>query len=181
MKILEDQLLIRKFKAGDGLALRTIYEKYRCYLLKLAVVLTNDVDKAEDVVHDVFLSFAKSKDRIKPRGSLKNYLTTSVVNRIRTLKRNASRRNESPLIGNSDYVSQAVRPRQWAILSEQMKHLSGAMEQLTNEQREVLALRFEGKMRFRQIAEIQNVSANTVKGRYRYGIDKLRSLLNGKV
>jgi DNA-directed RNA polymerase specialized sigma24 family protein len=36
-------------------------------------------------------------------------------------------------------------------------------------------------MKFRAIAKSQNVSINTVQSRYRYGLDKLRSLLNSEV
>lgn len=181
MRLLEDQRLIRRLKAGDSQALRRIYEKYRCDLLKLAVVLVNDINQAEDVVHDVFLSFARSTDRIKPQGSLKNYLATSVVNRFRLLRRNALKHKTSQLLENEELVSKQHRPPQWAILSEQLKHLNEAMEQLPDDQREVIALKMESKMRIEQIAKIQSVPANTVKGRYRYGIAKLRSLLNGKV
>ncbi len=181
MKILEDRLLIRRFKAGDSVAIQRIYEKYRCDLLKLAVVIINDHNSAEDVVHDVFVNFAKSIGRIQPRGNLKGYLATSVVNQIRNLRRNAARRPTSELKDNDCVVSGLPRPEQWAILSEQLKLLSRAMAQLPDEQREVVALRMEGNMAFKKIAEIQAVSANTIKGRYRYGIDRLRSILNGKV
>ena len=37
----------------------------------------------EDIVQDVFVSFAKLGSRFKLRGSLKAYLATSVVNRVR--------------------------------------------------------------------------------------------------
>jgi hypothetical protein len=50
-----------------------------------------------------------------------------------------------------------------------------AMAELLLEQREVVTLRFEAGMGFRQIARIQNASVNTVQGRYRYGMEKLRS------
>jgi DNA-directed RNA polymerase specialized sigma24 family protein len=36
-------------------------------------------------------------------------------------------------------------------------------------------------MKFREIAESQNVLLNTVLSRYRYGLEQLRSQLNGKV
>jgi DNA-directed RNA polymerase specialized sigma24 family protein len=38
-----------------------------------------------------------------------------------------------------------------------------------------------GGIRFRQIAGMQNVSIKTVQSRYRYGLEKLRSALNGEV
>ena len=36
-------------------------------------------------------------------------------------------------------------------------------------------------MKFREIADAQDVSVNTIQSRYRYGLEKLRSLLDGKV
>jgi len=36
-------------------------------------------------------------------------------------------------------------------------------------------------MKFKAIAELQGVSINTVQSRYRYGLDKLRSILNSEV
>jgi len=35
-------------------------------------------------------------------------------------------------------------------------------------------------MKFRDIAKLQQVSINTVQGRYRYGLNRLRSTLNGE-
>ena len=55
------------------------------------------------------------------------------------------------------------------------------MADLPDEQREVVLLRLTADMKFRDIAKLQQVSINTVQGRYRYGLDKLRSVLNGEV
>ena len=56
--MIEDRMLIYRFKRGSGSALGRIYEKYRGYLLTLATALLKDVNSAEDVVHDFFVSFA---------------------------------------------------------------------------------------------------------------------------
>ena len=42
-------------------------------------------------------------------------------------------------------------------------------------------LHLHGQMTFHAIAKARQISTNTAKSRYRYGIDKLRSILNGKV
>ena len=63
--MLEDKLLILRFKHGSSDALGRIYEKYRLYLLKLAAALLHDVSVAEDVVHDVFVRFAQSAETFK--------------------------------------------------------------------------------------------------------------------
>ena len=75
-------------------------------------------------------------------------------------------------------ASGALRPDQAAIFDEQLDHLGQALQQLPYEQREVLLLRCRAQMRFAAIAKAQGVSINTVQGRYRYAIQKLRSLLD---
>ncbi len=179
--MVEDRLLIWKFKLGNRDALRRLYEKYKNDLLKLAVSLVNDVSTAEDVVQDVFVGFAQSATKIQPSGNLKKYLVTCVANRIRNLKRDRQK-HEASGIDNSDcLISDLERPEQWAILSEELQLLSNAMAQIPYEQREVVTLYMQGDMTFRQIAKVRNVSVNTIQGRYRYGLNKLRSILNSEV
>lgn len=179
--MVEDKLLIFRFKQGRREALRQIYDKYKVELLKLSVVLTGDVNTAEDIVHDVFVKFAQSARRIKLIGSLKNYLVTSVINRVRSRLRDSNRHCETNLEGADSITSSEQEPYQWAILSERLKLLSKALQQLPYEQREVICFRMEMDMTFSRIARLQRTSVNTVKGRYRYGINRLRSLLNSEV
>jgi len=179
--MVEDKLLIFRFKQGSCEALRQIYDKYKVEMLKLAVVLIGNRNMAEDIVHDVFVKFAESADRIKLTGSLKNYLVTSVINRVRNHLRHSNRHPETGLEGADLILSSERGPHQWAILSERLVLLGKALYELPYEQREVISLRMEMDMTFRRIAALQNASVNTVKGRYRYGIARLRSLLNSEV
>jgi len=171
--MVEDKLLIFRFKQGNNEALRQIYDKYKVELLKLAVVLIGNRNTAEDIVHDVFVKFAESADRIKLTGNLKNYLVTSVLNRVRNYLRHSNRHREANL-EEADLLPSSERgPRQWAVLGEQLVLLSGALQKLPYQQREVISLRMEMDMTFRRIAALQKASINTVKGRYRYGIARL--------
>jgi RNA polymerase sigma-70 factor (ECF subfamily) len=178
---MEDKLLIRRFKRGSREALRRIYDKYHGRLLKLAVMLTGDLDTAEDIVQDVFTHFAQSADRLGLTGSLKSYLITSALNCVRNQWRDNRRRRGQSLDEAEQVPSLTARPDQWAVLSEQLEHLRRAMACLPYEQREVITLRMGENMTFHQIAGLQNTSVSTVHGRYRYGIEKLQSLLNGEV
>ena len=178
--MIEDKLLILRFKHGSRRALARIYEKYEGYLLTLATALLNDVNSAEDVLHDFFVSFAQSADSLRLEGSLKGYLSTCVANRardsIRTRKRQPDALDESTPIR-----SNAKGPQSTAMCSEELQLLNRTLAQLPYEQREVVILHLRGGMKFRQIARSQNVSINTVQSRYRYGLDKLRTLLDGEV
>ena len=88
--MLEDRLLLWRFKCGSRDAFRVIYEKYAADSLTLAANLLGDSSTAEDVVQDVFISFAKSMDKFHLRGSLKGYLATCVANRARDYLRKKS-------------------------------------------------------------------------------------------
>lgn len=174
-------MLIFKFKQGRNGVLRQIYDKYKIDMLKLAVDLTGDVNAAEDIVHDIFVRFAQPSRRIGITGNLRNYLITSVMNGVRNHRRSGNRRHAAGLEEAGLLCSRKRGPEQWAVLNERLSLLSEALQEVPYEQREVISLRMELDLPFRMIAKLQGASVNTVKGRYRYAIAKLRSLLDSEV
>ncbi len=178
--MLEDQLLKWKFRNGSTQALSRIYEKYADFLLTLAVALLNDVNTAEDVLHDVFISFANSAEKFRLRGSLKSYLATCIVNRVRDRMR-ADKRRPVSLQAAELTIADYNSPYEQVLCSEESRLLNSAVARLPYEQREVVVLHIKGGLKFKDIAKQQGVSINTVQGRYRYGLNKLRSILDSEV
>jgi RNA polymerase sigma factor (sigma-70 family) len=178
--MLEDALLILRFRYGSGDALGRIYEKYRHYLLKLATALLHDINAAEDVVQDVFLRFAQSGQRLGLKGSLKGYLRTSVVHGVRNRIRDGRARNYVEL-DEGGIDSKSPASERWVILNVESARINNALVGLPFEQREVVVLHLCGGMTFRDIAELQAESIKTIQSRYRYGMEKLRLLLDGEV
>lgn len=169
-----------RFKRGSRTALQRIYEKYRKFLLTLATALLNDVSSAEDCLHDFFVSFAQSAESLRLDGSLKWYLATCVANRARDRIRAGKR--QAVNLEHAEFVcSGAKAPESSAICNEELQLLNGALAEIPYEQREVIILHARGQMRFREIAKLQSVSIKTVQSRYRYGLDKLRVILDGQV
>ncbi|MHC4070870.1 MAG: RNA polymerase sigma factor [Planctomycetota bacterium] len=179
--MLEDKLLIWKFSRGDISALHRIYEKYKDDLVTLAAALLTDVSSAEDVVHDVLISLIESSRKFRLTGSLKGYLATCVANNARN--RNKSQRRRSGAVPEQTHSTGAdsSNPEFAAAFGEELRQLSQALGRLPYEQREVLILHSYGGIKFKTIAKQQSVSINTVQGRYRYALEKLRSMLNGEV
>ena len=90
------------------------------------------------------------------------------------------------------------RPRQMNALSSELRRrlvstldalaaddrvriVTRALEELPIEQREVVVLHLQADMTFRRIASMLGLSINTVQSRYRYGMEKLRILMNGEL
>ena len=179
--MIEDRLLIRRFNAGDMDALRCIYERYKPDLLSVAKALLNDAAAVEDVLHDVFVRFASQAGRFRLNGSLKGYLAICVANRARNINRQGRQsRHEIPM----DAIlrtSELPDPSQAAGNTEQRRIFADALAKLQYQQRQVVVLHVLGSLRFREIARQTGDSINTVQSRYRYGLAKLQSLLNGQV
>ena len=177
--MLEDECLIWDLKQGDKEALRQIYMKYKDSLLTIAASLLHDSFAAEDVLHDVFVSFAASVGRLELRVSLRSYLMASVVNRVR----DRHRRKKHHMV-ELDKVGQISSDSdgsvQSAIFAEELQLLADALFELPLEQRETIVLHLNGGMKFKEIAQMQHIPINTVQGRYRYGLNKLRTILSGE-
>ena len=177
----EDHRLLRRCKHGDRRALERIYVKYRNDLLKLAVTLAIDAPTAEDAVQDVFVRFARSIDDLRISGNLKAYLARCVVNRIRNIRRDRFRHAQTATEEIGLVPDPSRPPADWMIMDENLLALRQALARIPYDQREVICLHVHADLTFRQIAQMQEASINTVQGRYRYGINKLRELLNGSL
>ena len=179
--MVEDALLKIRFNRGDKDALCRIYQKYKDDLLKLAVALLNDIGLAEDVLNDTFVSFTESAGRLRLTGNLKSFLSTCVANHARNVYRQRKRKKTVPLDEASQFEANTHQPERSIILAEEYRRLQNAMSRLAYEQRETVILHCCNGLKLRQIARLQNVSVNTAKSRYRYGVSKLRSILNGEL
>jgi len=180
LMMIEDEVLKWRFKRGSREALSRIYEKYVHLLLSIAMGLLNDPHEAEDVVQDVFVSFAKGAGSFDLKGSLKAYLATGVVNRVRDRVRRE--RVRSCRIGEPQSVPfDQNEPHESLVYNERCQRLVEALAQLPYEQREAVVLKIKDGMKLKDIAKLQGVTISTAHGRYRYGMDKLRALLDSEV
>ncbi len=182
--ILEDRYLVWRLKRGSAQALCRIYNRYESDLLTLATSLLGRTGQAEDVLQDVFVRFLESIDTFELTGSLKGYLAKCVANRARDYLRRDRGRVSGTIadcrlrIGDHGIASSPVEA---VIVEEQKQRLVAALVELPYEQREAVLLHLQGGLKFREIANVQEVAAKTAESRYRYGIERLRLMLNGQV
>ena len=173
---MKDRRLVHRLSHADPDALRQIYHLYKDDLLTVAMALLTDSYTAEDCVHDVFVHFAGAPADMRASRDLKGYLMRCVANRAKNL----IKRQRLSLIhpkGHQPDADEQDCPEDRLIVSEESMRVFEAMAKLPAEQREVISLHIHGQMKFREISEQLDLSINTVQSRYRYGIEKLRTLL----
>jgi RNA polymerase sigma-70 factor, ECF subfamily len=173
---MNEEQLLQDLRAGNREAMRLLYEQHKDGLFTLARGLLGDASAAEDVVHDVFLGFVESLHKYHVNGGLRAYLATSVANRARDKLRAVKRHTAKPA-GTEGDLEVVETPPVRVILQEETHRLRQALAALPYEQREVVLLHLQSGLTFKRIAELQSVSLSTAQGRYRYGLEKLRSML----
>ena len=179
--MIEEKMLVWRFNRGDKQALRRIYEKYRQDMLKVAAALLIDRSRIEDVVHDVFVSFARQSGSFRLTGSLKGFLAVSVANRVRDCNKKLHRESCA-----AEQASESIRRGndgpEGAVMKKELRQLlAAAIEQLPEDQKEIIVLRLQTRLRFRELARARGVSIHTIQSRYRYGLERLRNRLNGEL
>jgi RNA polymerase sigma-70 factor (sigma-E family) len=162
----------------DGLDLESLYATHWTRLVRLAVLLVDDVGLAEDVVQDAFIGLHRHQANLRSTATAAGYLRTSVVNGARTQlrRRVLSRRHLATLADRAVTVAGADAE---VILTEQNQELMAQLRRLPRRQREVLVLRYWAHLTEAEIAETLGISVGTVKSSASRGLDALEATLGG--
>ncbi|MEO1991137.1 MAG: sigma-70 family RNA polymerase sigma factor [Pirellulales bacterium] len=159
--------------AGDPAAFATLYEKMSDRLFKTARMMMVSTADAEDVVHDLFVNLARTRHRICEIRDLEAYVFTMLRHACSRRRKRLHIEQKTLKKIEQDQASHGT-PNQSPISLD--RELEEAVASLPEEQRSVLALKFQADLTFEEIAEVMQTSANTAASRYRYALRKLRSL-----
>ncbi len=143
----------------EAVDITDLYAAHRLSLVRLAVLLVDDVASAEDVVQDAFAALARRTDAIKDPSKALAYLRVSVVNTARSaLRRRRTARAYAPPHGTAPPT-----PEDSAVLAEEHREVIVALQTLAPRQREVLVLRYWSNLSEAEIARTLGISQGTVK------------------
>ncbi len=172
-----DQDLVDLIAAGERAAFESVYRSHKDQLLTSTVfMLRGQYVAAEDVLHDVFLRFVEQSSTLRLKGSLRNYLLACCLNRARDYLRREQRHQVCHQVSMNSCLSLEsipIDPAAELVMSEQQEQLSELIKRLPDDQREVITLHLHGELTFQEVAQVCDISVNTAKSRYRYGIAKL--------
>jgi RNA polymerase sigma-70 factor (ECF subfamily) len=147
-----------------------LYDEKAAQLVLYARALGLSFSEAEDVVQETFTALL-SLESIPDRPE--HYAFRTVRNRALNYKRSLWRR-----------LARELESTRWFEAAESEtaaeREAMRCLGRLPPEQREVIVLKIWSDHTFEEIAGLLDLSPNTVAGRYRYGLEKLRACLKGK-
>ena len=156
--------------------LAALYDAYGDALYGYLLVLLCSPEEAEDALQELFarlLSKGRKLDRLRNEEA---YLFRSARNEaFSRLRRRAVRERGQEVLKETARLLDAAAGDE--VLPDELERVNSAMRQLPPEQREVIVLKFFHGMTFNEIGKVAGISPNTAASRYRYGVDKLKLLL----
>ena len=169
-----------------ALLLRSAMSDFEIPLTKYAVSILGDLEQARDVVQDTFLKLYK-QDPEKVRQKVKSWLFTVCRNHCYDLiKRNRKTSNleedEISYIASSEdnpfQVISFLEGREE--IDEKIKILYSLIEELPSRQREVMRLKFQANLSYKEIAETIGISTSNVGFVMHSALKKLRDDMKEK-
>jgi RNA polymerase sigma-70 factor (ECF subfamily) len=186
---ISDEELMLQYSGGDFAAFKLLYEKHSEPLHRFVAWQSPRLDWAEEVVQDTWMRLHKAREEYTPKSSFKTYLYQIAKNRLIDLMRKHQDLLASDMSQNDedestfDYLANqnqdGASPEQSLEQQQQNKILHVAIKALPSDQREALISQQFSQLSIKEIAEITGVSAETVKSRLRYAMQKLREQLGG--
>jgi RNA polymerase sigma-70 factor (ECF subfamily) len=150
--------------------------EFEAPLVGYAFGIVHDLDRARDVVQDTFVRLYQ-QDRSKVERGLKTWLFTVCRNRALDVLRKEKRLVELEDGQAERMESRGPAPDRRADLDERMAQVAKALERLSENQREVIRLKFQQGLSYKEISDLTGLSTGNVGFLLHTGLKRLRSIL----
>lgn len=169
-----DELLIQHFKDGSKDAFDLLYYRHlpKVYKRVRYVIPENDV---EDVTQEIFIAALNSLSSFRGDSKFSTWLRTLTNYKVAEFYRKRSRKQEpllSPLSDAAAYTTGSATKTM-----EERVYLQRALQNLPENYKEIILLRFAEDLQFNEIAELTSQNLEATKSLFRRAIAALRTHL----
>jgi RNA polymerase sigma-70 factor (ECF subfamily) len=168
-------ILIASAKTGDHAALNKLFTEWYPRVYNWGYRYFGDEEMAAEISQQAFMVMQQKLKQLQDPGSFKSWLYRTVLN----LCHNETRRRKinNKAVERLTYRSQrdtAPAPDHLYMIKERSQQVLAALARLPEEQRTVVIMKEYEDLKFREIAEILNISENTAKSRLYYAYKAMR-------
>ena len=168
--------IIRQIRGGDTEAFSSVFRRHYEPLCYFAERYLHDIQVAEGIVQDVFVRMWESRDTLGVQSSLKSYLYASVRNAcLNHIKRQSFTTSLDHEEERPDDAT--VQPDVQLESNELAEALEKAMAGLAPRCRQIFFMAKYDGLSYKEIAEVLNISMNTVKTQLQRALKSLSKSL----
>lgn len=173
-----DEVLLRRAGEGDQAAFLELYDRHRQPIFRFAYRLLGEVDIAEDVTHDCFLSLIRKPENFRPeRASLRTYLFAAARNLALKHFRSTGRETGLDEVTEEPQLPPRQGPLRKLLDEELAAEVRRAISSLPPLQREAVILFEYEELSLNDVAEITGADVGAVKGRLYRARERLKTIL----
>ncbi len=175
---LDESDLIARAQRGDGNAYEELVHTYQGIAFRTAYLLAGGATEAEDAAQVAFVKAWRALGRFRPGSPFKPWLLQIVANEARNRRRSTGRRAQLVLRAAAETPSggAASSPEAALFAKEKRARLLQAVNELPDDQREVISLRYFAELSEEETAEALGLPRGTVKSRSSRALERLREL-----
>jgi RNA polymerase sigma factor (sigma-70 family) len=179
-----DYELIKQYLDGQSSSLEILINRHKSKVFSYIFMVVKNRDLAEDIFQDTFIKVIRSlqSGTYKEEGRFVSWVMrishNLIIDYYRKEKHLKTVSNDTGefLLQNSAKFSE-ITIEESMVTNQVHRDVKKLIDQLPEEQKEVMVLRFYYDMSFKEIAEYTHVSINTALGRMRYAVLNLRKLM----
>ena len=185
--MLSDQTLLEMYQQGNREAVSQLLERHTRRVRDYVRMMVKDNDVADDLTQEVLIKVVKVLDegRYTDKGRFLPWVLRIAHNRVldyfRAQKQNKTVSESSAgfdILGSKNFAEPSIEES--IILDQRAEEVRALVEELPDEQREVVKMRYYEGLSFKEIAEQTGVSINTALGRMRYALINMRQMIKKK-
>ena len=184
VQVLSDQVLLNSYISGDKSAISQLIERHSRRVKEYIRMMVKDSDVADDIFQETFIKAVRVIDegRYADNGKFLSWILRIAHNQVIDYFRARKQQKQVTesdagynVLGTLRFSEPTIEDEMVATqISSDVRRL---VDQLPEEQREVVMMRYYSGLSFKDIAEQTNVSINTALGRMRYALINLRKLI----
>jgi RNA polymerase sigma-70 factor (ECF subfamily) len=180
---LNDYDLIKQYIGGNSQSLEILISRHKNKVFSYIFMVVKNRELSEDIFQDAFVKVVKSLNSgtYKEEGRFVPWVMRIAHNLIidhyrkeKHMKMISNDESENGVFNTIRLTDGNIEEH--FVTTQLHSDLKSLIEQLPEEQKEVVKLRYSYDMSFKEIADLTNVSINTALGRMRYALLNLRKL-----
>jgi len=183
----DDQKLVRQICEGDIPSFRELVERHKKKVYYLAYDMTGDHHDAEDISQEVFIKVFRFIKNFRQDAKLSSWLYQVTVNTCIDAQRKKTAKPQVSMEGAKiESMFHAASRKDTGLSEPERKAVSGLLQDrirrmlssVSPRERSVFVMRYYNELKIGEIAEILNVSVNTIKSLLARAKKKLKKKLS---
>ncbi len=178
----EQEIILQKVAESDQEAFKTLYLFFSKRLLHFAFAIVKVKESSEEIVEDVFIKLWKSRENLVHVQNIKVYLYSAIKNTsLNYISKKAKECITEPFDHIDIELSESQDPEKIMITSEMFTRLQEAVDTLAPRCKIIFKLIREDGLKYKEVAEILNISVNTIDAQMAIAVKKIAFALRNEV